>query len=72
MDILYVSRKEGGKGLMSCESKIRSDEHNFGWYLKNSSEDLLRDSEVQKVSQFMDSLLEIFLMAVRKKSPGSR
>ena len=31
VDRLYVSREEGGRGLMSCESTIRSDENNLGW-----------------------------------------
>ena len=38
---LYVRRKEGGRGLVSCESKIASEENNLGWYLKNSNENLL-------------------------------
>ena len=33
IDRLYVSRKEGERGLMSCESIIRSGENNLGWYL---------------------------------------
>ena len=33
-DRLYVSRKEGRRGLMSCESRIRNEENNLGWYLK--------------------------------------
>ena len=41
VDRLYVSRKEGGRGLVSCESKIASEENNLGWYLKNSNENLL-------------------------------
>ena len=40
-DGLYVSRKEGGRGLVSCESTFRSEENNLGWYLKNSNESLL-------------------------------
>ena len=42
VDILYVSRKEGGRGLMSCESTTRSDENNTGLDLKNSDENLLQ------------------------------
>ena len=30
VDRLYVSRKEGGQGLTSCESAIRSEENNLG------------------------------------------
>ena len=42
VDKLYVTRKEGGKGLVSCESTIRSEENNLGLYLKNSNESLLQ------------------------------
>ena len=41
VDRLYVSRKEGGKGRVSCESTIGSEENNPGWYLKNSNENLV-------------------------------
>ena len=37
IDRLYVSRKDGGRRLMSCKSTIRSEENNFGWYLENSN-----------------------------------
>ena len=30
VDRLYVSRKEGGRGLMSCESTVRNEENNLG------------------------------------------
>ena len=42
VDKLYVSRKEGGKGLMSCQSTIRSEENNLGRYVKNSNESLFQ------------------------------
>ena len=28
---LYVSREEGGRGLVSCESTIKSEKNNLGW-----------------------------------------
>ena len=31
LDRLYISRKGGGRGPVSCESKIRSEENNLGW-----------------------------------------
>ena len=31
VDRLYISRKGGGRGPVSCESKIRREENNFGW-----------------------------------------
>ena len=40
VDRLYISRKDRGRGLMSCESTIRSEENNLGRYLKNCDENL--------------------------------
>ena len=54
VDRLYVSRKEGGRGLMSCESIIRSEENNLGWYLKNSSENLLQEVKDVRILKFKD------------------
>ena len=34
VDKLYVSRKEGGRGLVSSESTIRNEEYNLGWYIR--------------------------------------
>ena len=39
---IYVSRKRGGRGLMSCENCVKGEENNLGWYMKNSREILLR------------------------------
>ena len=39
---IYVARKRGGRGLMSCESCVKGEENNLGWYKKNSREILLR------------------------------
>ena len=36
VDRFYVSRKQGGIGLVICKSSIGSEENNLGWYLKNS------------------------------------
>ena len=30
VDRIYISRKDGGRGMMSCESTIRSEENNLG------------------------------------------
>jgi len=42
VDRLYVPREEGGLGLISCEGCIRSEENCLGWYVKNSSECMLK------------------------------
>ena len=39
---LYVSRVNGGRGLISCERCVRSEENSLGWYVKNSLEVLLQ------------------------------
>ena len=39
---IYISRKRGGRGLMSCENCVKGEENNLGWSIKNSSEILLR------------------------------
>ena len=38
---LCVPRAKGGRGLISCESCIRSKENSLGWYLKNTTEELV-------------------------------
>ena len=39
---LYVSRVNGGRGRISCEECVRSEENSLGWYVKNSLEVLLQ------------------------------
>ena len=34
---LYMPREKGGRGLISCERCIRSEENSVGWYVKNSN-----------------------------------
>ena len=38
---LYVSRKNGGRGLTACENYVKSGENSLGWYVKNNVEPLL-------------------------------
>ena len=38
---LYVSRKNGGRGLIGCENSMKSEENGLGWYVKNNIEPLL-------------------------------
>ena len=55
-DRRYVSRKEGGRWLLSFESTIATEENNLGWYLKMDGSKLKfawrsktrQDSEVQR------------------------
>ena len=34
---LYMPREKGGRGLISCERCIRSEENSVGWYVRNSN-----------------------------------
>ena len=38
---LYVSRKNGGRGLIGCENSVISEENSLGWYIKSNIEPLL-------------------------------
>ena len=38
---LYVSRKNGGRGLIECENSVTSEENGLGWHIKNNVEPLL-------------------------------
>ena len=38
---LYVSRKNGGTGLIGCENSMKSEENGLGWYVKNNIEPFL-------------------------------
>ena len=39
---IYVSKKKGGRSLMSCENCVKGEENNLSSYIKNSREILLR------------------------------
>ena len=38
---LYVSRKNGGRGLIGCKNSVKNKENGLGWYVKNNIEPLL-------------------------------
>ena len=38
---LYVSRKNGGRGLIGCEHSVKSEVNGLGWYVKKNVEPLL-------------------------------
>ena len=38
---LYVSRKNGGRGLIECKNSAKSEENGLGWHVKNNIEPLL-------------------------------
>ena len=73
VDRLYLSRKDGGRGLMSCEHVIRSEENNLGWYLKQSKEGLLQGVKHVGILEFEKSCSkDDFKNAMREKEwrPG--
>ena len=39
---LYVPRRKGGRGLISCEWCIKGEENSLGWYVKQSNEPMLK------------------------------
>ena len=38
---LYVSIKNGRRGLLGCENSLKTEENGLGWYIKNNIEPLL-------------------------------
>ena len=49
VDRLYLPRAMGGRGLISCEGCITSEENNLGWYIKLSTESLLVQGRNRKI-----------------------
>ena len=46
----------GGRGLVSGESTVRSEENNIGWYLKNSNEILLQGMKHVRILKLGESV----------------
>ena len=40
-DRLYVSRMEGGRGLMGCKMCVKAEENSLKWYVKHHIETLI-------------------------------
>ena len=38
---LYISQKNGERGLIGCENSVKSEEHGLVWYVKNNIEPLV-------------------------------
>ena len=41
IDSLYVSRMEGGRGLIGCKMCVKAEENSLGWYVKHHIEPLI-------------------------------
>ena len=57
VDRLYLPRAMGGRGLISCEGCVTSEENNLGWYIKRSTESLLvqvRNSKIVDAASSVD------------------
>ena len=55
VDRLYISRKEAGRGLVSSEGTIRSEENNLVWYLKNTNESLFQGVKHVRILKLRES-----------------
>ena len=53
---IYVARKKGGRGLISCESCVKEEENNLSWYIKNSEEIMLRKVEAMGMVNVKDTV----------------
>ena len=42
VDRLYIKRKDGGRGLISIEQRVRGEENSLGFYVANSEETLIK------------------------------
>ena len=56
VDRLYITRKEGGRGLMSVEHCVREEENSLGFYVVNSEENLIRGVSAAKTINMEDIL----------------
>ena len=56
IDRLYVRRKEGRRGLVSCKSTVGREENNLGWYLTNLNENLLQRVKHVRILKFIRSV----------------
>ena len=48
VDRVYVARQKRGRGLISCEMCVKAEENNLAWYVGNSNERWILDSEGAK------------------------
>ena len=53
-DRVYLSRKMGERGLISCEGCIWMEENNLGWYFRNSVEPLIEGVKAAETIECKD------------------
>ena len=56
IDTVYLSRKMGGRELISCEGCIRMEENNLGWYVRNSVEPLIEGVKAAETIEYNDTV----------------
>ena len=56
VDRLYLARSKCGRGLISCERCVRSEENSLGWCVKNLEEDLPGGVKVTSVIEYEQSV----------------
>ena len=52
VDRFCVERDKGGRGLISCQKCVKSEENNLGWYIKNADEVLLEGVKMADVIEY--------------------
>lgn len=67
VDRLYLPRAKGGRGLISCEMCIRSEENNLGWYVKKSVEPMLVQVRENGVLRTEGCVKKRTIRAIRRK-----
>ena len=46
---LYLTRQEGGRGLIGVKETVRSEENSLGWYVMNNAHEILRAVEKEGI-----------------------
>ena len=64
---LYVSRKRGGRGPISCEECVRTEEISLSWYIENSNEEMLASVNNHKIMRNDEAVEPVQHKANRKQ-----
>ena len=51
-DRVYLPKQKGGRGLISCETCVQTEENNLAWYVRNLKERLM---EVVRKTKILNS-----------------
>ena len=64
---LYVSRKKGSRGLISCKECVRTEENSVNWYIENSNEEMLANVNNHKIMRNDEAVEPVQYKANRKQ-----